>query len=177
MRAEAVDRIRLVFTLFDADGNGVLEDADFELMANRVLEAATGSDDADKAAMLAAFRGYWAVLSDNLDADHDRRITFEEYQACVLSPELFDEAIGEFADALAKLGNPRGDGLVARSVFMPLMTAIGFEPANSDALFDAFGPDASDQIEAETWVTGIKDFYHPDKAGIPGDHLVGRPAA
>ena len=173
MRAEAVDRVRLIFTLLDANGNGVLDADDFELMASRVVEAARDSDDAAKEAMSVAFRRYWETLSAELDADHDGRITFDDYRVCVLSPHRFDETIADFAEALGALGHPAGDGLVGRPVFVALMTAIGFEPANINALFDAFQPNAADQIEAGVWVEGIKDYYHPELAGIPGDRLVG----
>ncbi len=90
----------------------------------------------------------------------------------MLSPERFDDTISDFAESLAALGDPDGDGLIERPVFVALMTAIGFERANIEALFDAFDPSDSDQIKVSTWVHGIKDYYRPDKAGIPGDHLV-----
>jgi len=177
MRAEAVSRVKLVFALLDADGNGVLEAEDFDLMADRVVAAARDSDDVAKNEMVASFGRYWTTLSTELDADHDGRITFEEYSACVLSPERFDQTVDDFAETLSALGDPDGDGTVARPVFLALMTAIGFEPANINALFDAFGPDATDRIATATWSAGIKDYYRPDKAGIPGDHLVGTTAA
>jgi Ca2+-binding EF-hand superfamily protein len=177
MRTEAVDRVRLIFALFDADGSGALEPGDFELMASRVVAAAPDSDDAAKNAMVAAFRRYWTTLEAELDADRDGRITLDEYVACVLSPERFDDALDDFARSLAALGDPDGDGLIERPVFMALMTAIGFEPANIDALFDAFGPSDADRIEVATWVDGIKDYYGPDKTGIAGDRLLGTPAA
>ncbi|MFJ6463062.1 EF-hand domain-containing protein [Streptomyces sp. NPDC091387] len=176
MRVEATHRVRLVFTLFDANGNGVLEADDFELMASRVVEVAHDSDDAAKDAMVAAFRRYWSTLRAELDADGDGRITYDEYAACVLSPERFDLTISEFAESLAALGDPDGDGLIERPLFMALMTAIGFGRPNIDALFDAFQPSDADQVEVATWVTGIKDYYSPDKAGIAGDHLVGSAA-
>ncbi|MHA6758144.1 EF-hand domain-containing protein [Streptacidiphilus sp. PAMC 29251] len=176
MHEKAVDRAQLVFDLLDADGNGLLEAEDFELMARRVIEAARDSDDAAKEALSVAFRRYWEALEAELDAHHDGRITFDEYHVSVLSPHLFDEPISEFAEALGALGHPAGDELVHRPVFVALMTAIGFDHANINTLFDAFGPNASDQIEASAWVEGIKDYYHPDKAGIHGDHLlVGSP--
>lgn len=173
MRAEASDRVRLIFTLLDANGNGVLEADDFDLMASRVVEAAARSDDAAKDAMTAAFQRYWTTLVTELDTDGDGLISFDEYTACVLSPERFDDTISDFAASLAALGDPDGEGLVPRPLFLSLMTAIGFQPGNIEALFDAFDPDEADRVPVATWVTGIKDYYSPEKAGIPGDHLVG----
>ncbi|GHH69694.1 calcium-binding protein [Streptomyces sulfonofaciens] len=177
MRTEAISRVQLVFSLFDANGNGYIEAEDLALMASRVVEAARDSDDTAKNAMLAAFQRYWTTLAAELDTDQDGRISFDEYVACVLAPERFDGTIAEFAESLGALGDPDADGLVERPLFAALMTAIGFERPNIDALFDAFGPSDGDRIAVTTWVEGIKDYYAPDKAGIPGDRLVGQPAA
>ena len=177
MRAEAIDRVRLVFTLFDADGSGHLGANDFDLMAHRVIQAAEGSNDAAKEAMLAAFRKYWTTLAAELDTNQDNKISLDEYTACVLSPERFDDTVEDFAIALAALGDPDGDGLIERPVFHALMVAIGFAPANIETLFDAFEPNDDDEITVSTWVEGIKDYYRPDKAGIAGDHLVGQTGA
>ncbi|MFD5462351.1 EF-hand domain-containing protein [Kitasatospora sp. NPDC127059] len=177
MLTEAAQRVELVFTLFDANRNGVIEAEDIELMSTRVVEAATESDESAKQAVRAAFRRYWTTLERELDADGDGVVSREEFRGFVLAPELFGPTADEFAEALAALGDPDGDGLVERPLFLTLMTAIGFEPANTDALFDAFGPTPDDRITVATWADGIRDFYSPDKAGIPGDRLVGHPAA
>ncbi|MFI6347789.1 EF-hand domain-containing protein [Streptomyces sp. NPDC050560] len=173
MRSEAINRVRLVFTLFDANGNGQLEADDFDLMTERVRHSLPDADEARHAALAASLRTYWTTLVTALDTDGDGRISFEEFQGVVLSPERFDAALDEFAHALAALGDLKGDGRVARPTFIALMTAIGFELSNVHALFDDFGPDGSDEITADTWVTGIKEYYGPDKVGIPGDRLVG----
>ncbi|WNE95294.1 EF-hand domain-containing protein [Streptomyces luomodiensis] len=172
MRTEATKRVAHVFSLFDANGNGVLEADDFDLMATNVTEAAPDADEAAKDAMRAAFRQYWTTLVTELDANGDGKISYEEFEACVLSPERFDATIGVFADALAALGDPDGDGLIERPAFVALMRAIGFHDANIEALFDAFGPSDADRIKVTTWVAGIKDYYAPDKGGIAGDLLV-----
>lgn len=44
--------------------------------------------------------------------------------------------------------------------------------ANIRALFDAFGPDAEDRITVATCGAGMKNYYVPDMAGVPGDQLV-----
>ncbi|MFJ6569172.1 EF-hand domain-containing protein [Streptomyces sp. NPDC091292] len=172
MRPEASKRVALVFSLLDANGNGVLEAEDFALMGDHVVEVAVDSAADAKEAMRAAFHQYWSTLRTELDKGGDQVISFEAYTSCVLSPERFDTTIAAFAEALSALGDPDGDGLIERPLFVALMTAIGFERANIDALFDAFGPTADDRIRVETWAEGIKDYYAPDKAGIPGDHLV-----
>ncbi|MFE3499757.1 EF-hand domain-containing protein [Kitasatospora sp. NPDC059146] len=177
MLTEAAQRVELVFTLFDANRNGVIEAEDFALMSARVVEAATDSGEPAKQAIRAAFRRYWATLERELDVDGDGVVSRDEFRAFVLAPERFGPTAAEFAQALSALGNPDGDGYVERPLFVALMTAIGFGPANIDALFDAFGPTPDDRITVATWADGIRDFYAPDKAGIPGDLLVGTPIA
>lgn len=175
MRPEATQRVTLVFSLLDANGNGVLEAEDFTLMSDRVVAAAPLSDEAAKDAMRAAFQRYWTTLRTELDANGDGEISFAEYTACVLSPERFDATIAQFAEALAALGDPDGDGLIERPAFVALMTAIGFQRTGIDELFDAFDPTSDDRIRVRTWTEGIIDYYAPDKAGIPGDRLVTDP--
>ncbi|WP_399880464.1 EF-hand domain-containing protein [Streptomyces sp. BBFR51] len=168
---EATDRVQLVFSLFDADGNGYLELADFDLMSSRVVAAVPAAGDAVKERLARSFRGYWDTLLSELDANGDGRISPEEFASIVLNPQRFDAAVDEFADALAAMGDPEGDGLVARPEFVALMIAIGFDRRNIETLFDAFGPDGADRIRVATWADGIRDYYRPEKSGIPGDHL------
>lgn len=171
LTTEATDRVQLVFSLFDADGNGYIEPADFELMGTRVAAAVPTAGDAAKNRLLAAFRQYWETLVTELDANGDGRISPQEFTAIVLNPERFDATVNEFAEALAATGDPDGDGFVTRQDFLDLMTAIGFDQLNIQALFDAFRPVDGDRIPVSTWADGIRDYYHPEKAGIPGDHL------
>ncbi|MBC2866339.1 EF-hand domain-containing protein [Streptomyces mexicanus] len=168
---EANNRARLVFSLFDADGNGYIEPADFELMGGRVAAAVPAAGEEAKNRLLSAFQRYWQTLVTELDANGDGRISPEEFTATVLNPQRFDATVSEFAEALAALGDPDGDGRVTRPDFLALMTAIGFEQANIEALFDAFGPDGDDRVAVRTWADGIRDYYRPEKSGIPGDHL------
>ena len=172
MTVTADDRVKLIFSLFDADENGYLEEGDFSTMAGRVVSAAEASGDAAKQAMKAAFQRYWTTLERELDADSDGRVSLDEFVACVLSPDKFHETIAEFARALAALGDPDGDGLIERSEFVALMMAIGFERPNIHALFDAFVPSAEDRVRVPVWASGIMDYYSPDADDIAGDHLV-----
>jgi Ca2+-binding EF-hand superfamily protein len=177
MRAEAIDRVKLRFSLFDVDGNGYLEAPDFDLMAERVVQAVPEAGEAPKEAVRAAFRTYWTALAGELDANHDGRISFDEYVACLDAPGRFDRAVSGYAESVAALADPDGDGFIERPVFVALMTAIGFEPANISSLFDALGPTDDDRLSTAAWVTGIKEYYSLGKAGIPGDRLVGDPTA
>ncbi|MFF9144794.1 EF-hand domain-containing protein [Streptomyces sp. NPDC055051] len=172
MRTEAAQRVELVFSLFDANGNGVIDSDDFDLMTGRVLKVATASDEGARDALRTSFRRWWTTLATELDANGDGVITVDEFRPFVLDPERFGPTVAEFAGALSALGDPDGDGLIERPLFLSLMTAIGFEEANIHALFDAFGPDADDRVPVATWAAGIEDYYAPDLAGIPGDQLV-----
>ncbi|MGW3406355.1 EF-hand domain-containing protein, partial [Streptomyces zhihengii] len=59
MRTEAAERAELVFSLFDANGNGVLDSEDFDLMTGRVLDVAVDSDDGAREALRVSFRRWW----------------------------------------------------------------------------------------------------------------------
>ncbi|MFD8756263.1 EF-hand domain-containing protein [Kitasatospora sp. NPDC059577] len=176
MGTEAVQRAALVFRLFDANGNGVLDAQDFELMTERVLAAAPDSGKGARKAFADSLRRYWEVLVQGLDTNGDGVISPEEFEGFVLDPTRFAPTAAEFADALAALGDPDGDGLIDRARFLGLMTAIGFAVPNINALFDAFGPDAGDRIAVAVWADGIRDYYTPCASGIPGDRLVSLPA-
>ncbi|MFH9570487.1 EF-hand domain-containing protein [Streptomyces sp. NPDC017230] len=169
---EATDRIELVFSLFDADGNGYLELADFDLMSDRVVAAVPDAHEATADRLAGAFRRYGETLLNELDTNGDGRVSPEEFTSIVLNPRRFDATVDEFAEALAAMGDPDGDGFVARPEFTALMIAIGFQRPNIEALFQAFGPDGEDRIRVSTWADGIRDYYRPEKSGIPGDHLV-----
>ncbi|MFE3740690.1 EF-hand domain-containing protein [Streptomyces sp. NPDC059134] len=168
---EATHRVQLVFSLFDADGNGYLEAADFELMGSRVVAAVPTAADARKRALLDAFQRYWTTLVTELDANGDGRVSQEEFTACVLAPERFAPTVDAFAEAFAGLGSLEEDGLVTRPVFGGLMRGVGFQQPNIDALFDALNPTDDDRVAVDIWAEAIRDFYRPEKAGIPGDHL------
>ncbi|MBQ0887519.1 EF-hand domain-containing protein [Streptomyces sp. RM72] len=175
MRTEAITRVKLVFTLFDADGNGVLEADDFKLMSDRVAAAVPDADEAGTEAMRAGFQRYWETLAEELDTNRDGRITYDEFQACVLSPERFSEAVDAFAAGFARFGDVDGSGTVTRPVFIGMMRGVGFDLPNIEALFEAFGPDAADRIRVDVWEAEIKNYYAPDKGGVPADLLAGAP--
>ncbi|GAA2966782.1 EF-hand domain-containing protein [Streptomyces enissocaesilis] len=172
MRTEAAQRLELIFSLLDANGNGVIDSGDFDLMTDRVVKAAAASDDGAKAAIRAAFGRYWTTLATELDANGDGVVTLEEFLPFVLDPDRFGPVVTEFAKALSALGDPDKDGLIERPLFVSLMTAIGFDEANIHATFDALGPDTDDRITVATYAANIEAYYAPDMAGIPGDQLV-----
>lgn len=176
MRNEAVNRVKLVFTLFDADGNGVLESDDFDLMSSRVAAAVPGADEAPKQAMRAGFTRYWDTLAGELDTDQDGRITYAEYQACVLSPERFSGAIDQFAAGFARLGDLDGSGSVTRPVFTGMLRGSA-STCRTSKPFEALRPDDADRIGVDAWEAEIRNFYAPDKAGIPADLLAAAPAS
>ncbi|MBD0675147.1 EF-hand domain-containing protein [Streptomyces sp. CBMA156] len=175
MRDEAVRRAALIFKLFDANGNGVLDPQDFGLVADRVLVVATDSAQEDRQTFAGSMHQWWDVLAGALDADNDGLISPQEFEAFVLDPERFAPTADLFANALATLGDPDNDGLIERTRFLDLMIAWGFDAPNIHALFDAFEPDAADRITVTAWADGIRDYYTPGLAGIPGDRLVSLP--
>jgi hypothetical protein len=58
-----------------------------------------------------------------------------------------------------------------------MLRGVGFDLPNIQALFEALGPDDADRVRVDVWETEIRNFYAPDKGGIPADLLAPSPAA
>ncbi|MFD5558588.1 EF-hand domain-containing protein [Streptomyces sp. NPDC127068] len=172
MRAEAGKRAALVFSLLDANKDGVLEEADFALMADRLAGAADRSTAEAKTVMRAALSRYWETLLTSLDSDGNGVISISEFTACVLSPERFKTMVTAVADAVAGLSDHDGSGRVERGYLRKLLASINIDPSSSDAMFDALGPDEQDSVRTDRWNESVRDFYDPEKFDIPVDLLV-----
>ncbi|MBC3840630.1 calcium-binding protein [Streptacidiphilus sp. 4-A2] len=169
--AEATDRAEHIFSLFDTHGSGSLHAGDFDRMGSRIITAAPEADKAAKERILRSLDLYWQTLEAELDPAMEGRIGLADFVATVLHPERFEAALAELAVALSSLGDRSGDGLVTHRDFHALLAAVGFDEPNIESLFDALEP-VDGRVLVSAWAESIRDYYHPEKAGIPGDHLV-----
>ncbi|GLY90288.1 EF-hand domain-containing protein [Actinoallomurus iriomotensis] len=169
----ARERVLLRFRILDADGNGYLDESDFDRLAAEVLNAMGEPRESAKGqAVLDGHRRFWASLRATLDADADGRISREEYLAKLGDPGDAEQTVTDYATSIAALVDRDDDGYVERDDFLTCMTASGFPPAASATVFEELDPSGDGRIAVDHWAAAIVDWYRSERTDIPGHVLV-----
>ncbi|WNE95250.1 EF-hand domain-containing protein [Streptomyces luomodiensis] len=164
-----------LFSLLDANGDGVIAEDDFELMAGRVV-AAFGEESSAKGATYAdEMLNYWRALREAADADGDGRIDKDEFrQALSQVSDHFDTLVGPLYEAGFQLADRDGDGLVGKEDFIAVFVAIGVPAPEAGAAFDRLtGQDRQDgQLTKGRLMAAAAQFYRSEDPGDTASHLL-----
>jgi Ca2+-binding EF-hand superfamily protein len=169
----AHERLLLRFRILDIDGNGYLDEADFERLAANVLDAMGEPRGSVKGrAVFDGHRRFWAGLCATLDADGDGRVGREEYLARLGDPGEAERTVADYATSVAALVDRDDDGYVERDDFLTCMTASGFPAANSVAVFEELDESGDGRIAVGRWAAAIVEWYRSERTDIPGHVLL-----
>ncbi|WP_405059347.1 EF-hand domain-containing protein [Kribbella sp. NBC_01505] len=103
-----------VFGAMDADGNGYLEESDFEALTERWVGLrgwAPGTADYDR--MRSIMMGWWSAISTLSGAEHSDKVSLDELMNVVDQLPAMDDAIYATADAMFDAIDENGDDRIA----------------------------------------------------------------
>ncbi|MFF5128538.1 EF-hand domain-containing protein [Streptomyces syringium] len=143
---------RLVFTMLDADGDGVISKDEYAARAERVARASGRSED-DPLVVTARTAGAraWAAM----DADGDGGVTFEEYAAWA-GAEAFDAVCESALGALFDLVDADGDGALDLPEFTVLRTALGSPLDNIESAFVVLDGDGDGLVSRDDYLASVR---------------------
>jgi Ca2+-binding EF-hand superfamily protein len=160
MSVSAKARLKARFDLLDVNGNGYIEENDFEDLARRLIDAFGEPKTSPKAkAVLKSHVGYWRGLVETLDLNRDGRVSEEEFLQGVHGAAEFDHHVHGYMTSMAALADRDDDGFAERADFVTSLRVIGFAPDRIDAVFDALDPSGTGRVRTSAWVEMVKDFY------------------
>lgn len=143
-----------IFAMLDVDGDGAITRAEYLARVDRVASAL--GRDAHDPVVIESRAAHEAVFED-MDANHDGRVTFEEYRGWV-GHETFERSCRRALGSLFDIADTDADGRLNRTEFARLRTAAGNAETDVDAAFDALDGDRDELIDRDTYLTGIRDF-------------------
>ncbi|QBS39392.1 EF-hand domain-containing protein [Nocardia sp. CS682] len=160
MNDAASSRLRTRFDLLDANGNGVLEESDFQLLAERIITGLGEPPTSAKArALVASHQGYWEGLSAHADTNGDGVVSIEEYLAAVTDPSADTSYIRPYAEAVVAMCDRNDDGMIDRAEYTDYMRVVGFDADKAAAMFAKLDTAGVGEIPATEWVEVICRYY------------------
>ena len=173
MATKQENRLEERFRLWDSNGNGVIERADFEREADEIIArlGAQGTPAADE--LKDAYLGMFDALSAAAGSDTMSRPQFlevAEREIIGKGDEGFAAVVRPTIQAIVKVLDKNGDGEVAPAEMHGWFAAIGLGPEVADSAFRQLDADGSGKLSVDELVDAVRD-YHLGRNDIP---LLGR---
>ncbi|MEV6521796.1 EF-hand domain-containing protein [Longispora sp. NPDC051575] len=167
------------FGHLDIDGNGHVDHVDVVALGSRLLagfgEEPTNAKGQD---VINGLETFWQTLLSAIDLDGDRRVSPHEWRAGMTSAFIedrarFEAALRPAAEAVIRLADTDGDGVVAREEFHTLQHAFGTPAHEIDQAFTRLDTDGSGTVTVDELVAAAREFYTSDDPHSGGNWLFG----
>ena len=168
-------KIAGVFNAMDVDGDGFLEEEDFETLAKRwtaVRDLAPG--DPDHARLTAIMMGWWEVLLAASDLDRDNKATLDEVLLVVdRLPGMLD-AVEATATAMFQAVDRNGDDVISAEEYRELIETWNGRPTDTDAIFHRLDLDGDGRLSRAEFISFWIEFWVGDDPTSPGTWVFGK---
>ena len=161
-----------LFQAMDTNGDGLLEAADFEAVAEtmgRRCGLELGSD--DYGVLRNRILGTWEAVREVGDIDGDGKVTRDEWVESLTSlggtPEGLQRAAIASAEAQILAMDQDGDGQLDRKEYCAMMGAWGASDEALDTQFDYLDQDHDGYVSREEMLAGVREFWYDEDAGTP----------
>ncbi|MET9518023.1 EF-hand domain-containing protein [Streptomyces sp. NPDC002994] len=151
---DAIAAKRDIFTMLDADGDGVISRQEYLARPERAA-AATGRDRDDPLVSLA--RTAHERVYASMDANDDGKVTFEEYAAWA-GADAFDEVCRQALGSLFDLADTDSDGALSQAEFTRLREALGNPLDHANTAFEALDADGDGRIDRAAYLASIRAY-------------------
>ncbi|WP_369170162.1 EF-hand domain-containing protein [Streptomyces sp. R28] len=158
-------RIAARFALFDQDGNGYIDRADFSAAAKALLAefGTTARSDKGQSLYIGA-EAFWQGMAGIADRDGDQRITREEFVNGAVkrlrdNPDRFAEIARPFLHAALAVADPDGDGSATVADTVRVLGCLGVQQEVAKAAAAMLDADSDGKVAEGEIVTAFARYF------------------
>ncbi|HIB69200.1 MAG TPA: hypothetical protein EYO33_29965 [Phycisphaerales bacterium] len=168
-------KVRHLFNIYDADGNGVLEKFDFQSIADNFARARGLESEADSYRRLRdGSLKVWSRLQQHADKNGDGKITLEEmlsyHNLITHDPALFQEQVVSLTEGIFQVLDSDSDGVITRGEYFEFASCLGFQALPEDYELITQGQEFTRELFQER----LSEFFLSQRADSPGNRLFGK---
>lgn len=166
-----------IFEMHDANGDGVIEKADFDSLADRLLDAFGRSASSKQGREL--HKGYdrlWQTVARQARVSADGSIGRDEYREALeqmaQTGELFSGISRQVLTAEFDVADADGDGYLSAEEFVQLLSVFGDSRQEAQAAMRSLDQDGDGRLSRDEYCEAWRDYMVGGDA--PGSALFGQ---
>ena len=167
-------KVRHLFDIYDADGNGVLEKFDFQSIAENFARARGLKDGSESYQRLRdRYLQIWSHLQREADENGDGKISFEEmlsyHNLVTHDPSLFHAQVVSLTEHLFDVLDSDSDGTITRGEYFEFASCLSFQVNPEDYETITQGEVFTKKLLRQR----LSEFYFSELPDAPGNRLFG----
>ncbi|MFF8861161.1 EF-hand domain-containing protein [Streptomyces sp. NPDC015139] len=168
------NKLRAMFDAFDADGNGYLEQQDFEALTARWCRMPRVAGEPELAGRVeSVMMGWWGHLAAAAGPGRDARIDMDGLLGVVdRLPAMRAETMAT-ADVVFDAVDDDRDGRISRTEHRRLIDAWHGRPVETGDVFDHLDQDGDGYLSRSEFAFLWTQFWTSDDPGDPGNLMCG----
>jgi hypothetical protein len=166
-----------LFRLYDADGNGVVELADFErVLAALAAARGWGPGHPRYARLRELYLSQWQALAVGALPPGSGRIPPEGWIALwnAILQASYNERVAALCEVLFESMDADGDGWISLDESRQWFAAYTGDPAEADAVFPRCDLDGDGRVSRGEWLALVDEFFFGSEPDAPGNLIFGR---
>jgi len=158
----------------DADGDGFLEEEDFEALTERWMKVRDWESDTPGCErMRAIMMGWWEAVRTMSDADQDGQVSLDELMNVVDRLPGMDEEVMGTADAMFEAIDEDGDGVISLDEHKQVVKAWKGTDDGVEEVFPRLDLNADGHVSHDEFRELWSDFWRGDDPAAPGQWVFG----
>nr|BFD87535.1 EF-hand domain-containing protein [Streptomyces sp. Xyl84] len=168
------DKLVAMFRAFDVDDNGYLDQRDFQALAERWKDLPRVRPGSELAARVdTVLRGWWDLLAEHVDTDHDGKVDLNEILAMVDLLPTMRGVVAATAETVFDAVDEDGDGRISPAEHRRLVDTWHGRSVDVADVFDRLDQDGDGRLGRREFTELWIQFWTSDDPADPGNQMCG----